>query len=192
MGSVRNKRFSNIIGFDDAPFPRDHRGKVKVVGAVFARLRFDGVLVGEIEKDGFDAAEKVASLVAGSKFAGHVQLIMLQGIALGGFNVVDVFDVHERLRLPVMVVSRVQADMAAVRDALLTRVPGGKRKWAVIEKLGPLEPVGNVHVQRVGLTLEQARDVVERFAVHGHIPEPIRAAHLIAGAIEDGESRGGA
>ncbi len=190
MGSAKNKRFSNVIGFDDAPFPRDHRGKVKVVGVVFARLRFDGVLVGEIEKDGFDAAEKVASLVAGSKFAGHVQLIMLQGIALGGFNVVDVFHLHERLGLPVLVVSRVQADMDAVRDALLTRVPCGKRKWAVIEALGPLEPVAHVHVQRVGLTIEQARDVVERFAVHSHIPEPIRAAHLIAGAIENGESRG--
>ncbi|MCP4692493.1 MAG: DUF99 family protein [Desulfobacterales bacterium] len=192
MGRAKNKRFSNVIGFDDAPFPRNHRGMVKVVGAVFARLRFDGVLVGEIEKDGFDAAEKITSLVARSKFAGHIQLIMLQGIALGGFNVIDVFHVNERLGVPVLVVSRVKANMAAIRNALLTRVRGGEEKWAVIEKLGPLEPAGSVHVQRVGLTIEQARAAVERFAVHGNIPEPIRAAHLIAGAIENGESRGDA
>ncbi len=192
MGRAKNKRFSNIIGFDDAPFPRDHRGQVKVVGAVFAGLRFDGVLVGEIEKDGFDAAERIVSMTENSKFAKHAQLILLQGIALGGFNVVDAFHVHGRLGVPVMVVSRVKANMEAIHDALLTRIPGGKEKWAVIEKLGPQEPAGHVHVQRVGLTLAQARDVVERFAVHGHIPEPIRAAHLIAGAIVNGESRGDA
>ena len=43
---------SNVIGFDDAPFERDHRGKVEVVGTVYAGLRFDGVLIGAVEKDG--------------------------------------------------------------------------------------------------------------------------------------------
>jgi endonuclease V-like protein UPF0215 family len=32
--------------------------------------------------------------------------------------------------------------------------------------------------------------VVERFALHSHIPEPLRTAHLIAGAIAEGQSRG--
>ncbi|MCF8025235.1 MAG: DUF99 family protein, partial [Desulfobacteraceae bacterium] len=59
------KRLSNVAGFDDAPFDRAHRGNVSVVGTVYAELRFDGVLIGEIEKDGFDAAQKIADLIAG-------------------------------------------------------------------------------------------------------------------------------
>jgi uncharacterized protein len=184
------RRFSNIIGFDDAPFKPAHIGLVPVVGAVFARLKLVGVIVGAVEKDGRDAAEQLVRLIAGSKFAEHLQLVMLQGIALAGFNVVDVFYLYEQLGLPVLVVARKFPDMAAVQNALLGQVQGGPEKWGLIEKLGPMEPAGSVYIQRMGLSLEEAQVVVSQFAVHGHLPEPLRTAHLIAGAIVDGQSRG--
>jgi endonuclease V-like protein UPF0215 family len=53
-----------------------------------------------------------------------------------------------------------------------------------------MEAARRVYVQRVGLTLTQASSVLETFTIEGHIPEPLRTAHLIAGAIVDGESRG--
>jgi len=183
-------KLSCVIGFDDAPFPADYVGNVKVVGTMFADSRLDGVLIGEVEKDGLDADEKLIELVAQSKFAPNLHLVMLQGIALAGFNVVDVFALHQQLDLPVLVVSRRQPDMDAIREALLTKVRGGKEKWAVIEKLGPMEPAGSVYVQRVGITLDQAARVVKRLAVEGSIPEPLRVAHLIAGAVAEGQSRG--
>jgi len=187
---MSQRRFSNVIGFDDAPFAPDYRGPVKVVGAVFTRLQLAGVVIGQVEKDGLDATENLARLVAESKFAAHVQLVMLQGIALAGFNVVDGFSLHQQLGLPFLVVARKLPDMPAVQKALLTQVYAGAQKWAWIDRLGPLEPAGNVYVQRVGLTREEAVSVVERFAVHSHIPEPLRTAHLIAGALSNGQSRG--
>ncbi len=182
--------FSNIIGFDDAPFSRAHRGNVPIIGAVYAGLRFDGVLMGHIRRDGANAARNIAKLVAESKFAHHAQLIMLQGVAFGGFNVTDAHDLSRRLELPVLIVSRRKPDMAAVKDALLTKVSGGVRKWKIIEKLGPMEPIGNIFVQRAGLSYDEAVQVIEKFAVHSHIPEPLRTAHLIAGAVGSGQSRG--
>ena len=183
------KRFTNVVGFDDAPFPHDHRGRVPVVGAVFADRRLDGVLVGKVRKDGANAAPEIIRLVSESKFAGHVQLVMLQGIALAGFNVVDVFAVHRALDVPVLVVARDAPDMEAIRRALTERVPGGSRKWRLIERLGAMEPVGGIHVQRLGLSEAEAVWIVEHFAVNGRVPEPIRAAHLIAGALGTGVSR---
>ena len=184
------KHFSNVIGFDDAPFPRAHQGRVKIIGAVFANLRFDGVIIGEIEKDGSDAAEQITRLVSDSKFAGHVRLIMLQGITMGGFNVVDVFSLHKHLEIPVLIVSRSRPDLKSIHAALTTKIPQGREKWGIIEQLGEMGPVGKIYIQRVGLTLEQAIAVVNHFSVHSNIPEPIRAAHLIAGAVSDGQSRG--
>lgn len=186
---MRTRRFSNVIGFDDAPFPRNHRGLVKIVGAVYADQRLDGVLVGEIEKDGFDAAAKLADLVRTSKFFQHARLIMLQGITMGGFNVVDVFDLHRRLDLPILVVARHAPDMDAVRRALVQHLPGGRAKWAVLESLGAMEPAAGVYVQRVGLTRPQAAEILNRWAIHSRIPEPLRCAHLIAGALVTGQSR---
>jgi len=187
---MAEKHYSNVVGFDDTPFSRDHQGNVKVVGTVYAGRRFDGVLIGEVAKDGSDAAAQLAELVAGSRFAGHIQLILLQGIALAGFNVVDVFELHDRLGLPILVVARRQPDMAAIRDALSTHIAQGDKKWAVIERLGSMEPMGRVFVQRVGLSREQASAVMTRFCIYGHIPEPLRTAHMIAGALVYGHSRG--
>jgi len=187
---MAEKRFSNVIGFDDAPFDRDHADRVKVVGTVYAGLRFDGVLIGEVAKDGFDAAERMAELIKTSRFAEHIQLIMLQGIAVGGFNVVDVFELYDRLGLPVLVVARKQPDMDKIRSVLSTYIAMGDKKWRVIERLGDMEPLNAAHVQRVGLTLEQATAVMDQFVVHGHIPEPLRTAHIIAGALACGHSRG--
>lgn len=181
---------SHVVGFDDFPFSPTHRGNVMVVGAVYAGARLEGVLSGRVRKDGANAARTLGQIVSASKFASHLQLVMLQGIALAGFNVVDVFALHRQLGLPVLVVARRKPDMEAVRQALLTRVPGGARKWALIERLGPMEPVAGVHVQRVGLTLDEAGEIIRRFATHGRIPEPLRTPHLIAGGIATGQSRG--
>ena len=73
---------------------------------------------------------------------------------------------------------------------MLSNVPGGMRKWALIEKAGAMEAVEGVYVQRAGITTEKAADVIRRFAVYGSIPEPLRVAHLIAGGVATGESKG--
>ncbi|MFC1936262.1 DUF99 family protein [Chloroflexota bacterium] len=187
---MNHKRLSNVIGFDDAPFEAAQRGPVAVVGAVFAGPRLDGVLMGEVEKDGFDSAARLATLVAESKFAQQTNLIMLQGITLGGFNVVDVFSLHQTLKLPVLVVTRREPEMDVIQAALLENFIDGAERWAVLERLGPMEAAGDIFVQRVGLSLDQARQVIESTAIHSRIPEPVRAAHLIAGALGRGQSRG--
>lgn len=174
---------SHVIAFDDAPFARAHRGDVPLIGVVFAGTRLDGVLRGRVRRDGANAARVMASMIASSKFVEHVQLVMLQGIAVAGFNVVDVFALHELTRLPILVVSKRLPDMNAIRDALLTRVPGGARKWRILERLGPMERCEGVYVQRVGLTIEQCAAIVRKFAVNGREPEPLRVAHLVASAF---------
>ena len=184
------RRLTNTIGFDDAPFPPHHRGDVPVVGAVCAGVRLDGVLTGRVRRDGANAARQLAHLIAASRFAAHVQLVLLQGLTLAGFNVVDIRDLHRRLGLPVLVVVRKNPDLKAIREALLQRVPGGARKWRLIESMEPPRQVGPIFVQAVGLDLEEATASVEQLTLHGHIPEPLRLAHLIAGALARGESSG--
>jgi endonuclease V-like protein UPF0215 family len=97
---------------------------------------------------------------------------------------------HARLALPVLVVARRAPRLDPVRRALLGRVPGGRRKWRLVERLGPMEPAAGVFVQRAGLSLADADRVVRRLAVSGRIPEPLRTAHLVAGALATGQSRG--
>jgi endonuclease V-like protein UPF0215 family len=187
--SVRIRRLSHAVGFDDAPFERAHRGDVLVVGAVYSGARLDGVLSAAVRRDGANATRVLGELVNRSRFREHLQLVMLQGIALAGFNVVDIHCLHEAVGLPVLVVSRRRPDLDAIRRALLGRVSGGARKWKLIEHAGPMEPIGGVYVQRAGLGSSEAQTLLARFAIHGAVPEPLRTAHLIAGGLASGESR---
>jgi endonuclease V-like protein UPF0215 family len=77
-----------------------------------------------------------------------------------------------------------------MRDALVTRVSGGRRKWALIRRAGPQEALRGVFVQRAGLTTEEAERLLARHTLHGALPEPLRLAHLIAGGVTRGKSRG--
>jgi len=184
------RRYSHVIGVDDAPFPRAHRGRVRVVGACLAGPRLEGVLSAWVRRDGADATRVIGEMIAGSRFRAHCHAVLLQGIAVAGFNVVDVAALAERIERPVLVVARRRPRLAAIRDALETRVPGGARKWKLIEAAGPMEPVGGVWVQRAGLSLDDAAALLEASTVEGRVPEALRVAHLIAGGVTDGHSRG--
>jgi len=183
------RKLSHVIGFDDAPFDRSHRGDVMIVGAVYAGARLEGVLSGKVRRDGVNSTQTIIRLLTQSRFRAHLQAILLQGIAFAGFNVVDLQRLHQVLDLPVIVVARKQPDFAAIQQALRTRVSGGRRKWKLIERAGPMESVAGVFVQRAGISPDKTRELIQRLAVHSHIPEPLRTAHLIAGGVATGESR---
>ena len=182
-------RLNHAIAFDDAPFAPGHRGDVPVIGVVWAGHRVEGVLLTKVRRDGANATAVLARTVRGSRHYRHLRLILLQGIALAGFNVVDVNALREMTRLPVLVVVRRRPNPEAVRRALLSRVPGGRRKWRLIQSAGPAEPMEGLWVHRAGISQEQACRVLGRFALHSRLPEPLRLAHLVAGAVGRGESR---
>jgi endonuclease V-like protein UPF0215 family len=211
----------NVIGFDDGPFTREYRGDVLLVGVVCAGTRLDGIVSGRVRRDGADSTRQMIALVQASQFRHHLGAVLLQGIAVGGFNVVDIHGLHEALRVPVLVVVRRAPDMAAVRRALFSDAPhlrppvrGAAKKWGLIEKAGSIEPLPpsrrairrsgikgtsaeaekaaepHLWIQRAGLSLEEARKIVFATTLHGNIPEALRMAHLIAGGIVEGKSRG--
>ncbi len=201
----------NVIGFDDGPFAPDHRGDVLLVGVVCSRTRIDGIVSGKVRRDGANSTRVMIELLRQSQFGEHVRAVLLQGIAVAGFNVVDIHGLSRALSLPVLVVTRRQPNLHEVERALFSGAPhgrpkvlGAKRKWALIQGAGPLEALGpsrrsqkrgtapawSLHVQRAGLSRDEARDLVVATTLHGNIPEPLRVAHLIAGGITTGTSRG--
>jgi endonuclease V-like protein UPF0215 family len=189
MKATTSKSISHVVGFDDAPFNHDNRRNVLIVGAVFAGARLDGVLSTHVRRDGVNSTRSLIDLLQNSRFYPQLQAVFLQGIAFGGFNVVDIHGLYDQLGLPVVVVSRVKPDLSKIKSALLEKVPGGRKKWRMIQQAGPMEKIGQVYVQKVGLSKEETAALIASFAANSVIPEPLRTAHLIAGGITLGESR---
>ncbi|WP_295823130.1 DUF99 family protein [uncultured Deinococcus sp.] len=178
----------HALGFDDAPFDRAWRGDVPVFGAAYAGRTLHGVVSGRVRRDGRNSTAELARLTTAA--GEHVRLVLLQGIALAGFNVVDIHALHAATGRPVLVVARRAPRLDAVRTALLTHVPGGAQKWRLVQAAGEMEACAGVWVQRAGLNLEDAAQALTALTVTGRIPEPLRAAHLIAGGVTRGSSRG--
>lgn len=184
-----------ILGVDDGPFkPSDKI--VPLVGVVFRGGRwFDGVLKTEIEKDGEDVTEKLIEMIARSRHLGQLRVLMTNGITFGGFNVLNTRRIFKELRLPVIAVSREKPDMRDILKAI-RHLPRWRERWRIMKETGRIYPIeakggkGRIFIQTVGIKVDDATKIVEMSSVRSFIPEPIRAAHMIATAIVRGESHG--
>ena len=176
-----------ILGVDDGPFKENGNSRVLVVGAVYRGRLFDGLISTRIVRDGYNSTERLCKMITGSKFHQQLHAVMLDGIALGGFNVIDILKLNKRTHLPIIVVSRRKPDLNAVKNAL-GKLPRSEYRWKLIKRAGPIHKAGSVWFQVSGASVQWAAKLIASAASRSNIPEPIRAAHLIAGGLINGES----
>ena len=196
-----------VIGIDDSPFNKFKKGKVLVVGTVFrGGLFLDGVLSTKVDIDGDDSTKKITDMITKCKFKPQLQCIFLDGIAVAGFNVIDVEELNKKTKLPVIVIIRRNPNIEKIKKTLVRigkihenqRFSGHRKskgfssenKIKLIEKAGSVVPVGEIYIQLAGLSIEKAKEILKIVCTRSLIPEPIRIAHLIASGITFGESRG--
>ena len=152
-------------------------------------------MIGSAAVDGSDANDIILRILHDSRYTEGLSLIFVDGIALGGFNVVDIDLLHRELGIPVVTVTRDQPDIPAMVQALKKKFVDWERRAEVITR-NRLERVSTSHkpvfVTSAGISSAEIREAIELSTVRGALPEPIRMAHLIATAIAKGESHGSA
>jgi uncharacterized protein len=180
-------RTLRAIGFDDAPFARGRRGPVGLAGVICAGTRFEGLVWGRVRQDGWNATASLVRLLAGGKFLPQLHLVLLDGIAFGGLNVVDLPALAGALARPCVAVMRRPPDLAAV-EAAIRRLPGADRRLAVLRRAGPIHRLGGFVFQVQGAGPEPTASALARLTDRGRVPEPLRLAHLVGVAVRLGES----
>lgn len=187
------KKELRVIGIDDAPFDKfDPLQKyVLVVGTVFRGGDFmDGLVSCKVEKDGDDATLRIIEMINNCKFKPQLRAIFLNGIAVGGFNVINPSALHKETGIPVIVVIRDYPDYIKIFSAL--EKLDMKNKIILIKNMPKPVKMNDVYVQYIGIDKEQTKRLLRICCTHSNIPEAIRVAHLVASGVSDGESRGGA
>ena len=183
------RKEARVVGIDDGPFVKGSKGSVLVVGVVYRGGQFmDAVLSTKAKIDGTNATERIARMIQKCKYRPQLHAVFLNGVAVGGFNIINLEKLHKMIRLPVIVVVRNYPDFAKIKNAL--RVMGKPTRFKIIETLPKPTKVGKVYMQYTGTTLERAKELIKLTTTHSFIPEPIRIAHLIARGVVMGESRG--
>ncbi|GAB4308197.1 MAG: DUF99 family protein [Methanobacteriaceae archaeon] len=198
---MNNKRFRRIkkeiriLGIDDAPFTPRTSGEVMLIGTVFrGGTWLDGVLKTEITIDGSDSTDKIVKMICSSRNKDQLGVIMLDGITFGGFNIVNIKKIYEKTEVPVIVVMRKFPNFERIKKAL-KRFEDWKERWGRVLEAGKVYKFENdetVYFQICGIGLEDAKEILKISTTRSAIPEPVRAAHIIAAGVETGESRGNA
>jgi len=184
---------ARVLGIDDGPFVKGMQ-RTPLAGVLVCPPGYvEGVMVSSCHVDGEDANQAIIRMVRDSRFSEQVRMVMLDGAALGGFNVVDVRALSRDLGVPVLTISRDQPDMDAIRSALIAHFPDWERRFEAISQnrvRSVQVPDGLVFVTSEGVEEREADAMVRRCTIRGCLPEPVRLAHLVATALVRGESRG--
>lgn len=178
-----------VLGVDDGQFVPHVPGQVLVVGVVFrGGYWLDGVMHTKIAVDGFDATDKIASMITSSPHCKQLRVVMLNGITFAGFNVVDIKALNKATNLPVITVTRDKPDLDEIHEAL-QNLPESERRWNLVLDAGEPSSLSTrnaeetVYVQTAGISMEDAEKIVRLTSTRSSVPEPLRVAHLIASGI---------
>jgi len=180
------KPHPRVVGVDDGAFERGDRYAPIAAVALTLPEYVEAVRIGQVRVDGSDATERVVALVRRLGPIDGVRAVLVDGAVLGGFNVVDLAEVHRELGVPVVAVTRRAPDFAKIHAALRKWFPrSAAQRWRLLRahRLFPVATEGEpILAAAVGCTMADARRLVTRSTVRGHWPEPIRLAHLVASA----------
>jgi endonuclease V-like protein UPF0215 family len=180
----------HILGVDDAPFDKHQVRPVPVVGVLMEGGDLvEGVALGLFPVDGDDATGFLARWIDGLRWRAAIQAIILGGITLAGLGLVDLEDLARRLGIPVLAVTRKEPGRSRVAEALAAaglsdRLEIARRSPAAVR----LRP--GLYLAWAGTDATRAAALIRAVLRKSRMPEPLRIAHLIASALERGESRG--
>ncbi len=187
------KKEVRIIGIDDVPFDKFKDLQTKIFGVIYRGGYFmEGVVSETINVDGSDSTEKIIKMIKGSRFYKQIKYIMLDGIAVGGFNIIEVSKLSRETNRGVVVVMRKKPGLKKIRNTL--------DKLGMQDKISLLQGIGRIHeinmdkgilfFQNYGIKRETAEGLLKITCTNSLIPEPIRVAHIMGKGITTGESKG--
>lgn len=159
------------------------QGRSLLVCVVYRNGIVEGILSSTVSVDGTDSSESIIKSVSGSRFAGQIKLIALNGIAIAGLNVADIKKLETKLDSDIIIVTR-RSQRHALLIAALRSKPDGEAKVRMVAEQARLR-----QKMESGMYFRTTAKGMPRALVHASY-EALRLAHMIASGIERGESKG--
>lgn len=178
-----------VVGIDDGRFTPHSKDQVLVVGVVFRGGDYmDGIMNTTVRVDDFDATATLANMLISSPHYKQLRVILLNGITLAGFNIVDIKALNVETHLPVIAVTTRKPNLPKIQKAL-QNLPNYHERWNAVLNAGEVYPMkarsGNktVYAEIAGISKEVAQEILAVTSPRSNIPEALRVAHLIASGI---------
>lgn len=146
-------------------------------------LVVDGVAFGRATLEGDDATDAIIAMYR-SLGRDDVNCVLLDGLVISMYNIIDGEKVSEKTGLPVVAITF--EDSKGLEGAIKHHFASNwQEKVRQYRKLGRRERVTlktgkELYVRSWGITVKKALHMLDAFTLQGAIPEPVRLAKLAA------------
>ena len=161
--------------------------KSVLVGIVMSTdLVIDGFVMGHTTVGGDDATDAILTMHEKLNRI-DVSFLLISGIVISSYNILDVKRISEKIGLPVIGVT--YEESAGIEDAIKHHFPESyETKLAEYSKLGSREKVTlhtshNLYIRNEGCTVLEAKQLLDKMTLQGSIPEPLRISQLLANTL---------
>ncbi|WP_458185791.1 endonuclease dU [Haladaptatus sp. NG-WS-4] len=167
-----------------------YNGSTSTLAGVVTRASrvVDGFVFGTCTVGGTDVTESVIDL-AERLDREDVRYVLVGGIALAWYNVLDMHRIHRAVERPVISVTFEESDgLQAALEAEFSGDELAQRRERYRRQPSRRELAVNdqtIFVRSVGVDEREARDIVRAFTPEGGRPEPLRVARMAARAADE-------
>lgn len=178
-----NKPALRILGIAES-FVRAFPVSILAGVVMRADMRIDGMAYAHATVGGDDATQAVIRIYE-KLDREDVNALLIGGVAVSWFNIIDLQEVYRIVQRPT--ISLTYEASPGLEGYLREYFPQSKDKLRSYQRLGNREAVRlktghDVYVRAFGVTVKEARNLLNKFTKDGRIPEPVRVARLAARA----------
>jgi uncharacterized protein len=178
-----------VLGIDDAAHIPRSKSYVPIIGVVFrGGFWLEGVMSTKILVDGFDSTPAISDMIKESPHFKQLRVVLLNGVTFGGFNIVDLKALNEKIWLPIIAVARKKPDLISVHQAI-QKLSHPEERLKALNNAGEIISIQlkskktQLYCHLLGIQLEDAQKILDLTSTRSITPEPLRVAHLIASGI---------
>jgi endonuclease V-like protein UPF0215 family len=178
-----NKPALRALGIAES-FRRSHPRSVLAGAVMRADLRVDGLALAFPTVGGDDATDAVLRLFRRLDRQ-DINAMILSGVAISWFNIIDIQQIFESLSIPMICLT--YEESPGLEGYIHEYFPQPEKKLEIYSRLGNRESVmlktgHQVFIRTLGLSLDEARILLNKFTLDGRIPEPVRLARMVSRA----------
>ncbi len=186
MGLRIEKKGLRALGIAES-FSKAKADKSTLVGLVMrSDLIVDGLAITSTKLEGYDSTQAIIQLY-NSLNRNDINLTMLDGAVISLYNIVDIEEVYQRTKRPLIVITFKPSKglQEVIKKHFFTDY---EERLKLYNKLGDrvevtLKTKYKVYVRALGIDDESMlKRILDKFTLQGSLPEPLRVAKLIARA----------
>jgi len=151
-----------------------------------ADMTIDGFTFSKATVGGMDATEKILEMYRSLK-RDDITLLLLNGCVISWYNVIDLQRVAEETKLPLICVT--YNESTGLEKYFRELFPEDWERRVEIYRKNKnrtaikLSTGYTVYIRFIGMKIEEAKGILNKFTSHGSIPEPLRIARLLARSL---------